>query len=828
MLQYDVTPEAGPDSYNDFTNGVGGATGVPSPRVFSRTRPGNCRSLELLEAGLAVNPGLDSGPGLDQVLFRGSLEEFLLKTHTTVIYPQSPEELTDLAEDSCGLLLCPFCERGFRRLSALKEHLTSSHNIFADEPLMNQVQSQRLHRTSPHQMLAFADVTGNRNLNTDVTGNRKFKCSECGKAFKYKHHLKEHLRIHSGEKPYECSNCKKRFSHSGSYSSHISSRKCTANNNNSANPANNAHNNHPKNSGQTRPDPLQFTDHRFLSSPQNGFEHFYSNGKKEVFSYSGNKMSTVEDEVSKLRAHLKEIGANMEDANRNIIGFQLDKDEKPLMEEIGADSEPNSAPFLCQFCKESFPSPIPLHQHERYLCKLSAAMKDALEPTENRKSPTLALKEQSDSGHFSDREHFGEHFSLLKTNVPINSEPNPEEILRISLAVGLPQEIIREWFLQQQNGAKKYKKSEFPSVNALFATDSVDFNVNGASINRKPSPFFMTKSSSGERRFETINVNSNKDVLKQNPSLFGSKSRSVELRSTTPSPLNLSNSSKNSFTSEEPHLDFPLDLSLPKVHRPGPCFGYGLELEGTTTVFPGFLGPFSGPGPRFMGSLSEVGAYHKMDTVFLSNLELGAFSKPLQRRKNQRRSQLQDNSVDGSTYLLDNQSEESLRQKESGSYNCDLCHKTFQKTSSLLRHRYEHTGKRPHQCGVCQKAFKHKHHLLEHSRLHSGEKPYVCDRCGKRFSHSGSYSQHMNHRYAYCRRDQNQDQSQKDQNQDQKELKEQKDEQNQGRDQEQRGPDQREQSTDKDQEQSRRSSEGDLYLFKEKPTDMDGVKVKKD
>lgn len=30
-------------------------------------------------------------------------------------------------------------------------------------------------------------------------GNRKFKCTECSKAFKYKHHLKEHLRIHSGQ-----------------------------------------------------------------------------------------------------------------------------------------------------------------------------------------------------------------------------------------------------------------------------------------------------------------------------------------------------------------------------------------------------------------------------------------------------------------------------------------------------------------------------------------------------------------------------------------------------------------------------------------------------
>jgi len=54
-----------------------------------------------------------------------------------------------------------------------------------------------------------------------VIGQRPFVCTICDKAFKHKHHLTEHGRLHSGEKPFRCEHCLKTFSHSGSFSQHM-------------------------------------------------------------------------------------------------------------------------------------------------------------------------------------------------------------------------------------------------------------------------------------------------------------------------------------------------------------------------------------------------------------------------------------------------------------------------------------------------------------------------------------------------------------------------------------------------------------------------------
>ncbi|XP_029313396.1 zinc finger E-box-binding homeobox 1b isoform X2 [Cottoperca gobio] len=176
----------------------------------------------------------------DDVSTDALVEEMLQQGDTTVIYPEAPEDepqrqgTPDASiHDENGtpdsfsqLLTCPYCARGYKRYSSLKEHIKYRHEKTEESFNCPECSYSFAYRAQLERHMTVHKGGRDQRHITQSGGNRKFKCTECGKAFKYKHHLKEHLRIHSGEKPYECSNCKKRFSHSGSYSSHISSKKC--------------------------------------------------------------------------------------------------------------------------------------------------------------------------------------------------------------------------------------------------------------------------------------------------------------------------------------------------------------------------------------------------------------------------------------------------------------------------------------------------------------------------------------------------------------------------------------------------------------------------
>ncbi|XP_070832466.1 zinc finger E-box-binding homeobox 2a isoform X2 [Chaetodon trifascialis] len=910
-----------------------------------------------------------------------TIAEYLQRSDTAIIYPEAPEEVTRLGtpeavgqddsehdllsgtpDDFAQLLTCPYCDRGYKRLTSLKEHIKYRHEKNDESFTCLLCADTFSHRSQLERHMTTHKPTRDQPpLLNEGAGNRKFKCSECGKAFKYKHHLKEHLRIHSGEKPYECSNCKKRFSHSGSYSSHISSKKCIGliavngrvRNGSNGKPGSSPNSTtsspgsptlaqlrHKLENGRAlgpqdqqvqldiKAEPMDFNEYRLLMASQHGFGSpgVYLNGRGgsplalhsssqsphqhlggmgldfPLMGYAGpfgNNLSEVQkvlqivdntvcrqkmdgnpEEISKLRAYMKELGAQMEEQKlaqagfqvvghgsptKSIIDYTLEKvneaksliddskrqvdikKEKPnhstdlSSEEKSHDDQNQFLSFSCQYCKETFPGPIPLHQHERYLCKMNEEIKAVLQPAEGSPASrrgAMASELSSNEQAISPLNPFKDHVSVLKAYFAMNTEPNSEELLKISIAVGLPQEFVKEWFArwksQNHQGGSLRKKTPPPDRSGL------DINH---SLSQSPMSLPATDLHGGFMKDDASHRFTRANQFTASRQTTGDKPLDPldHLRSNTPSPLNLSSTSSknsqsssytpNSLTSEDAHGDIPLDLSLPKhmaqklismgEKRPrpngfiterngnvqgreqvsGPLDLVNIKKEGlgsdgggnsvhqqeksTSPIFG--INPFAGgpvytslpphgafPPPTFMSpaqaTIPGLRPYPGLDPMsFLPHMAYtyatgaATFAEMQQRRKYQRKPGFQGELLDGTAdYLsgLDDLtdsdsllSRKKIKKTESGMYACDLCDKTFQKTSSLLRHKYEHTGKRPHQCQICKKAFKHKHHLIEHSRLHSGEKPYQCDKCGKRFSHSGSYSQHMNHRYSYCKRE---------------------------------------------------------------------------
>ncbi|CAL8385883.1 unnamed protein product [Boreogadus saida] len=150
-------------------------------------------------SSLAVHLRRHSGarPFACSVCGKAFKEKGVLKTHLRVHSPDQP-------------YLCSECGRGFRYLTSYELHLRRHAGV---KPFRCGDGGGCARRFLTAQQL--------KEHGRVHTGERPYACDRCEKRFSTQNHLRRHVRVHTGEKPHRCPHCDKGFTQQSNMRVHL-------------------------------------------------------------------------------------------------------------------------------------------------------------------------------------------------------------------------------------------------------------------------------------------------------------------------------------------------------------------------------------------------------------------------------------------------------------------------------------------------------------------------------------------------------------------------------------------------------------------------------